>query len=219
MNDLNLRFSEIPLLAGLPSAELENLEATAKIRSFDKNTIIVSQGDESNSLYIIRSGRVRVYLDDERGRQIIINNLGTGEYFGELALLSDTVRSANVMTTEPSSMVILRKQAFMECLKSNLSVSMSVISYLVDRVQALTDDLSSLAWQDVYNRLVRFLTEHSQIIDGKQITEKVTHQEIANTVGASREMISRILSDLKTGGYISNQGKYIVVEKKLPSAW
>jgi CRP/FNR family cyclic AMP-dependent transcriptional regulator len=209
----------IPLLADMPESELASLASKAVIRWFKKNTIIVNQGDDSSSLFLILEGKVRVYLDDEEGRQIIINNMGAGNYFGELALLSDQKRSANVMTTEQSKMVIVERNDFLACLESDFSVTKQILLGLVERVQALSSDVKSLALQDVYSRLIRHLK--SQAIDerGHLITPKTTHQEIANSIGSSREVVSRILSELKTGGYIGYEGKQIVLLKRLPTGW
>lgn len=219
MHDLFEQLKKIPILAGLPDSELDSLCASAKTRHYAKNTIIFSQGDESSSLYLVLSGRVRVYMDDEQGRQIIINTLSSNDYFGELALLSNSLRSANVMTIEPCSMAIIHKQQFLTVLENDMGVAKSIIHNLVERVQELTNDISSLALQDVYSRLARFITEHAKQLGDKKVVDKVTHQEIADTIGSSREMVSRILADLKTGGYIEYESRQIILLKKLPSAW
>jgi CRP/FNR family cyclic AMP-dependent transcriptional regulator len=195
------------------------MEGHAVTKSYKKNTVIVSQGDETDSFYVLLTGRVRVYLDDERGKEIIINTLGPGESFGELALLSESPRSASVVTLEPSKLAVVSKQDFVDCLEKNPKIAVRMIRLLVRRIQALTENVSSLALLDVFGRVARLLATHAKEQDGKLVTDRMTHQEIANTVGASREMVSRILKDLKAGGYISAEGKRITLERKIPAGW
>ena len=209
----------VPLLAGVPDREMELLAKKVQIRSFEKNTVVVSQGDDSTSMYLILSGQARVYTDDQDGRRLIINNLLEGDHFGELALLSEKPRSASVMTTETCKIAVMHRKDFLLCLDKDVNVNRSIMLYLVERVQRLTDDLSNLAMKDVYSRLVRYLMEKAEQTDGLYKTGKLTHQEIADSIGASREMVSRLIGDLRDGEYIDSEGKHIVIKKKLPSAW
>ena len=212
-------FKDIALFADLSESDLSALTSHATTRRYKKNTIVVTKGDDSDSLYVILSGRARVYLDDEQGNEITIRTLGPGEAFGELALLSGEPRAANVVTLGDCELSVVSKQNFMNCLTSNPPISFRIIKSLVERIQAMTEDISSLALLDVYGRVAKVLTKNAHEQNGKLVTNRLTHQEIANLVGASREMVSRILKDLRAGGYISVEDKRITLERNLPRGW
>ena len=170
-------------------------------------------------LYVVVSGRVRIYLDDESGHEITLRTLGPGGCFGELAVLSAGPRAANVSTVEDSRLAIISRADFAQCLHNNPEISLRIIHSLVQRIREMTEDVSTLALLDVYGRVARVLTRHSQECDGRRLMAPMTHQDIANLVGCSREMVTRILKDLKEGGYISNDNRQLVLEKPLPAAW
>lgn len=212
--------SDVSLFAELPESDIEALSKLATIKTYPKNTIIISEGDYSDSLYGVLSGKVKVYLSDDEGKEIIINMLGTGDYFGELALIDEEPRSASVMTTEESKLAVLSKSAFESVMESHPQIALRVISGLVKRLRNLTENVKSLALMDVYGRVARTLLDLSEDQDGKKvITQKLTQRDIASMVGASREMVSRILKDLTIGGYITIQNKTITINEKLPPGW
>ena len=212
--------SNVSLFSGFPEADRNAIAELATIRSFPRNTIIISEGDDSDSMYVVLSGKVKVYLSDDEGKEIIINILKDGDYFGELALLDESPRSASVMTQEDSKLAVLSKTAFEDCLKTNPSIALEVIKGLSARLRNLTDNVKSLALMDVYGRVARTLLDMSETHDGVQvITQKLTQRDIASMVGASREMVSRILKDLSIGGYITIENKTITINEKLPHGW
>ena len=203
----------------LTADELHALEAHGVVKSFPKNTIIVSEGDGTDSLYIIGAGRVKVFVSDEEGREIILATHGAGEYFGEV-VLDGGPRSASVMTLEPSRFTVIPKQKFRDLLRSNPEFSVHLVEKLLRRIRALTQNVKSLALMDVYGRVARLLLDLGVEEDGKLvIAGKLTQQEIANRVGASREMISKILKDLSIGGYITVERNRITVNKAPPRHW
>lgn len=212
-------YKETTLFEGLDTQQLEELVSCSITRKFLKNTLVVNQGDETDSLYIIVEGTVDVFLQNDSGKEIIINSLGPCDSFGELAPLGHIPRQASIITKSPCVFSIISRKVFMESLLTTPSVSMKIIELLIRHIQELTEDLSSVALDDVYHRVVRVLYKHSQEIHGKVVTGRLTQQDIANRVGATREMVHRILKELKTGGYISIDGKHITIEKKLPSGW
>lgn len=209
----------VSLFQGLPKEELHTIELHAVPKSYRKNTVIIEKGDESASLYILVEGKVKVYVSDDQGKEIILNTQGRGEYLGELALLGDSPRTASVMTLEDSQFLVITKRAFLDCLSKNPNIALNLIKGLVRRVSALTESVSNLALKDVYGRLSDTLMEHAREEDGRLVTQRLTQQEIANRVGSSREMVSRIFKDLKAGGYISVESRRIIINKKLPSNW
>ena len=207
------------LFCGLDPADIEMVAAQTVTRQFPKNTVIVSQGDDTDSLYVIVKGKVDVFLHNDKGKEIIINTLNVSESFGELAPLGRIPRQASIITTEDSTFGIISRQVFMDALLVKPSIGMRIIELLISRIQDLTEEVSSLALEDVYNRVVRVLYKHAAEVGEKLVTEKLTQQDIASRVGATREMVHRILKELKTGGYISIEGKHITIEKKLPPGW
>lgn len=207
------------LSLGLTESQLRALAQHGVSRTFRKNTVVINEGDATDSLYIILSGKVKVYLADESGKEVVLNVEGPGSYFGEM-VLDGGPRSASVMTLETSTFSVVTKNEFKKFLTENPDVCVHIIENLIIRARALTDNVKSLALLDVYGRVAKLLLELAHEEDGKLvISEKPTQQEIANRVGASREMVSRILSDLSKGGYINITGKKIIIEKKPPAGW
>ena len=210
----------IPLFEGLPEAELRALAERTVTRSYPKQAIIVTEGDESDSLYLILSGRVKVYLADEHGKELILAIKGAGQYFGEM-VLDEQPRSASVITLEPAQFAVLSRADFRAFLLRHAEVSLQVIQNLIRVARGLNQNLRNLAMLDVYGRVARILLQLAvDRGDGKlEIPEKLTQKDIAARVGASREMINRILRDLTTGGYVSMQDGRIIINKAPPSRW
>ncbi len=210
----------ISIFAGLTDDEAQLLESQAMRRKISKNTIVINEGDESDSMYIILSGRVKVFLTDENGKEVIINDMGEKDYFGEYALLDGSKRSASIMTTEPSEFLVISKDTIIGTFRENPDTAFSLIRDLVSRIRELTFTVKNLALMDVYGRVAHTLLSFAKEEDGVLVTEiRLTQQEIANRVGASREMVARIMKDLETGGYISKRGKHIVINETLPHGY
>ena len=212
---------KIEIFTGLSQKELESLSQSVVLRAYPKNTVIINEGDLADSLYIIDSGRVKVYCSDKNGKEFIMNTLGVGDYFGELALLDDDKRSASVRTLEKSNFCIIYKDDFSRVLDEQPNIAKTLIRNLTRRVRKLTLDVKSLALQDVYGRVANVLNDLATLRDPSSsiITEKLTQQDIADRVGASREMVARILKDLTIGDYISFEGRQIVIHGKLPAEY
>ncbi len=209
-----------PRIYRLSDAELEAIGAHGITRKYPKNTIIVSEGDSTDGLFIVLEGRVKIFVSDEDGHEVVLGTHGPGEYFGEMALLDAGPRSASVITLEPSQMIIVPRDEFRGFVESNPAFAFSLIGKLIARVRTLTDNVKSLALMDVYGRLARLLLELAEERDGVlKIGERLTQQEIASRIGASREMVSRILKDLTTGGYISQSREGIVLHRRPPLHW
>jgi len=208
---------DISLFSVLSDKEIDLLTQKSNTRTHPKNTVIVNEGDASDSLYLILSGAVKVFLGDANGKEIIINVLKEGDYFGELAIIEESNRSASIMTTEKATFAILSKTSFKEILTQHPEMAFRLLKYLARRVRELTNNIKGLALLDVYGRIAQVLHSLATETQGKlQVTHRLTHQEIANRVGASREMVSKILKELSLGGYIEYEGKNIIIHK-LPS--
>jgi CRP/FNR family cyclic AMP-dependent transcriptional regulator len=209
----------IRLFAGLPAEDIGSIERHGAVRTLRKNTIFIEKGQEASSLYVILSGRVKVYVADEGGKEKILAVQGPGDYLGDLSLLGDCPRTASAATLEDSSFLVLSKADFLECLGRNPQIALNLIRDLVSLANRLTEAVSDLALRDVYGRLVRVLEEQAVEADGQRVTRRLTQREIASMIGASREMVSILLRDLKGGGYISVDGKRIRILRKLPPRW
>jgi CRP/FNR family cyclic AMP-dependent transcriptional regulator len=209
----------IPLFEGLPEAELRALAERTVTRSYPKQAIIVTEGDDSDSLYLILSGRVKVYLADEHGKELILAIQGAGQYFGEM-VLDDQPRSASVITLEPAQFAVLSRADFRAFLLRHPEVALLLIQNLIRLARGLNQKVRNLAMLDVYGRVARILLELAVEQGGKLvIPEKLTQKDIAARVGASREMINRILRDLTTGGYVSMEAGRITINKAPPARW
>ncbi|MEJ2609215.1 MAG: Crp/Fnr family transcriptional regulator [Candidatus Thiodiazotropha sp.] len=210
----------VSIFRGMDTSDLALIEQRMVRRSYPRNTIILSEGDNSDSLYVIVSGKVKVYLNDDNGKEAIINYQEAGEYFGELSLIDDWTRSASIMTMVKTTVAIMSKQAFHQVLQSNPNICIHLLKDMVQRVRTLTDEVKSLALSDVYGRLSKTLLSLAEEQDGELvIVGHVTQQELANRIGASREMVCRIFKDLIKGGYITTSPNHYVINKQLPSRY
>ena len=199
--------------------ELHALSAHAVTRTFAKNTVIVNEGDPADSLYVIVSGKVKAFVADGDGREVVLSTQGPGEYFGEM-MLDEGPRSASIMTLEKSTFLVVPKADFRALLIAQPEFAVRLIEKLIDRVRTLTDNVRSLALMDVYGRVARLLLELAESQDGQLVIPgRLTQQDIASRVGASREMISRIFKELTAGGYVSVQRDRVLIYRKPPARW
>ena len=213
-------FDQIPLFEKLNDDERKNVASRFALRHHPKNTIVINKDDDSRTFYVILKGQVKVYMSDESGREILLNIQKAGEYFGEVALLDEGLRSASVITTQDCQFAVLNRQAFIECISENPQISLKVMQGLTSRLRALSDNVRNLALMDVYGRVANLLLELATEQDDRQvITDKLTQNDIAERVGASSKMVGRIMQNLKKGGYIQKDGKRLIIAKPLPHAW
>ncbi|HEC29493.1 MAG TPA: Crp/Fnr family transcriptional regulator [Gammaproteobacteria bacterium] len=211
---------KIPIFADLKDKEVKSIASHAVNKTFPKNSIIINEGDDTNSMYVILSGKIKVFLSNEDGKEVILTMMGPGEYFGELAILDQAPRSASIMTMEPCKFSIISKNDFDKSLVDHPEIARTVITELTRMVRRLTDNIRNLALMDVYGRVAKTLLDMAEDEDGvKVINQKLTHQDIARMIGSSREMVSRIMKDLQKGGYITPGNKCIVINEKLPPGW
>jgi len=212
-------FADIPLFKHLPPEQLGYLLQLAHEISYRKNAVIITQGERSNSLYMILEGRVKVYATDPEGRQTLLAFLNAGDFFGELSLLDDEPRSASVMAVEHARLLRLTQDNFHQFAAMHPENLLPMLRMLASRLRSLDETICSLSTLDVYGRVARVLLNESEQHAPNTLTARLTHQDIAEMVGSSREMVSRILGDLRKGGYIRSDNKRIVIEKKLPARW
>lgn len=198
---------------------LEEIAAVATMRAYPKHSIIVQEGDETDSLYIMLAGRARVYVSDAEGREVQLNRIGAGEYFGEVTL-DGGPRSASVMALENCRCAVVRRSELTTVLERNPRLALHMVRKLASRVRHLTDDVRSLALMDVYGRVARLLLDQAEEREGMMmITEPLTQKDIASRIGCSREMVSRIFSDLTEGGYVRKENGKLIIMRKPPAHW
>ncbi len=189
-------------------------------RRYPARANIIKEGDKGDSLFVILSGKVKVYVSDRDGREMVLDFHGAGDYIGEMAL-DGKPRSASVAAVEPTMCSIVTREALRSAIAANPDVAMSLIATLIERARIATDNVKNLALMDVYGRVARLLLSIAkEQPDGRLIVpERMTQQDIADRVGSSRDMISRIFKDLTAGGYITVADRQITINRKPPQRW
>ena len=202
----------VPLFASFPEDQLRMLTTVVTRRSLPRSTTVMASGDPTDSLYIVLSGRLKVMMSDAEGKEVILSILTAGEFFGEMGLIDDAPRSASVVSIEPCELLAIAKRDFKKCLAENFDMASAVMRGLVRRLREADRKIGSLALLDVYGRVARLLLDMAETVDGqKMVTKRLPKQDIAKMIGASREMVSRVMKDLQMGGYIEVRGSNIVL--------
>jgi CRP/FNR family transcriptional regulator, cyclic AMP receptor protein len=206
----------VPLFSMLTPSQAESVADAVIKRRFKRGELIVEQGKKSNALFIILTGRARVLTTDTRGREVILANLAPGDYIGEMSLIDNEPHSASVRAEVQTDVLMLGRVEFARCLPENTSMAYAVMKGLVQRLRHADRKIESLALMDVYGRVARALIEASeQDAEGQAvIRDKVSRQDLAKMVGASREMVSRVMKDLEERGYIETLSNNSVLIKE-----
>jgi CRP/FNR family cyclic AMP-dependent transcriptional regulator len=205
--------SPAPLSADL----LANLEGSGKARNFEAGDILVREGDASTHFYILVSGALEVYTRKDNGRELVYNTLLPGEYFGELSL-DGNPRSASVRATLPSRCLVLPGDALQSLVRSHPDFACHLVDKLIQLLRQSTRKLKSMALDDAHERIVALIDEEAVVEDGVLYLPRVlTQQEIANRIGASREMVNHVLRGLARDGFVARAPKRgLVIRKNLP---
>jgi CRP/FNR family transcriptional regulator, cyclic AMP receptor protein len=204
----------LPVFEMLDDESLKPLMRVATLRHIPRNTFVLHAGDRTDNIYFVLSGALKVQLSDEEGREVILSMLGPGEMFGEMGVLDDHPRSATVLAVESSDVVVIGKEDFRRCMVDNPDVALFIMRSLTKRLRLADRHIESLALLDVYGRVARLLLEAAETVDGRKVvTHKVTKQDIAKMIGASREMVSRVMRDLLAQGLIREEdGQLILID-------
>lgn len=206
-------------LAPLAETTLREIAAAGVIRSYPRNAVLINEGDHGDTLFIVITGKVKVYASNAAGKEVVIDFHGPGEYVGEMSL-DGSPRSASVVTTEPTTCAVVGRAQFREFILAHPDFALHLIEKLIHRARLATDNMKSLALSDVYGRLIRLLHSLAVEAEGRLVVpEKLTQQDIAERVGSSRDMISRLMKDLVAGGYLAVEDRTITILRKLPAAW
>ncbi|MET0352152.1 MAG: Crp/Fnr family transcriptional regulator [Rhizobacter sp.] len=203
-------------LSALPDP-LKILARRGTLRRYRKGTLLIQEGDFSDTLFIVLSGRVKAFSIDDRDREITYGTYGPGEYLGEMSL-DGGPRSASVITLEATACVVVPRATLRDHITAHPDFAFELIKRVIRRARLATDSARNLALLDVYGRLIRVLNTLAEG-EPRRIASRPTHQELANRVGASREMISKLMKDLQRGGYVENDGAGMLIVRPLPSSW
>ena len=202
----------VSLFASFSDQQINTLLAYVQHRSFARNIYVMHAGEETDSLYVMLSGKAKVVRTDDHGREVILGYMGPQDFFGEMGILDDSPRSASVFTLEPCEMLRLSKTGFMSCVREHSEVAMLVIRNLVKRLRAADRKIESLALVDVSGRVARLLLDLAQETGGKLIVQRApAKQEIARMIGASREMVSRVIKELEQRALIRVDRRSIII--------
>ena len=205
----------VPLFSMLTNDQAQSIADSVVKKRFRRGEIIVEHGRKSNALFILLNGRARVLTADQRGREVILAVLQPGDYVGEMSLIDDAPPSATVRAEVQTDMLVLGRAEFSRCLPDTSSLAYAIMHGLVQRLRAADRQIESLALLDVYGRVARALLEMAET-DGERkiIRNKVSRQDLAKVVGASREMVSRVMKDLEERGMIETLETGSVVLKQ-----
>lgn len=202
----------VPLLSTFSDQQIATLSSCVQHRSYPRGSSILRAGEETDALYIILAGRVKVLIPDEQGREVILTMLGAQDYVGEMGLLDDLPSSATVETVEPCEMLRIPRTAFLSCVEGNGEVAMLLLRNLVKRLRDADRKIESLALIDVYGRVARLIIDMAEQVDGAWVVQRApAKQEIARMIGASREMVSRVIKDLQEKKLIRSEKRKIIV--------
>jgi CRP/FNR family cyclic AMP-dependent transcriptional regulator len=201
----------VPLFSGLDRVELERFAEVTREKSYPKGSVILFEDDPGDSLFVVREGRVKVVLIGEDGREVILGVLGIGEYFGELSLIDDRPRSAHVIAMEDSNLLVLRREDFRRRVESSPNVAWALLTELSRRLRRADDKIGGLVLLDVPGRIARLLLDLAEESGSNAIEKSLTHQTIAQMIGASRETVSRAMKDFQDAGWITVERRRIAI--------
>ena len=206
----------LPMFETLSNQRLEEIAGFSSLRRVPRHTAVLQAGDRTDNIYLILTGELKVQISDHEGREVILSVLTAGEMFGEMGVIDEHPRSATVISTEACDLVVIAKDDFKSCLAENFEVSLYIIHSLVKRLREADRKIESLALVDVYGRVARLLLEMAELQDGRKVvTRRITRQDIAKTIGASREMVSRVMRDLQLRGLIAESEGCIWLHKDI----
>ena len=201
----------VPLFSGLQRDEIQRFADLTRERAYPKGSVILFQDDPGDSLFVLRAGRVKVVLIGEDGREVILGVLESGAHFGELALIDDQPRSAHVIAMEDAQLLILRREDFRRRVEANPSVAWALLTELSRRLRRADVKIGGLVLLDVPGRIARLLLDLADESGSEAIDKPLTHQTIAQMIGASRETVSRAMKEFQDAGLITVERRRIAV--------
>lgn len=213
MNSVDF-LATVPLFAGIDPAELAQLADVTREKQYPKGSVIVFEDDPGDALFVVREGRVKVVLVSEDGREVILGVLGVGEHFGELSLIDEGPRSAHVIAMEDSTLLVLRRDDFKRRVEVTPQLAWALLVELSRRLRRADGKIGGLVLLDVPGRIARLILDAAADTGGDTIEKPLTHQTIAQMIGASRETVSRAMSEFQEAGLISVARRRITVANR-----
>jgi len=201
----------VPLLSGLDATEVARFAELTRERSYPRGSVILFEDDPGDSLFIVRRGRVKVVLIGEDGREVILGLLGPGTHFGELSIIDGAPRSAHVIATEDSQLIVLRREDFRRRVNESPAVAWALLVELSRRLRRADEQIGSLVLLDVDGRIARLLLDAAAESGGAAIEKRLTHQTMAQMIGASRETVSRAMRSFQDQGLIRVEHRKISI--------
>ncbi len=212
---------QVYLFKHLDDAALQAIATQTREVTFKKNAIVMTEGDVGETMYVIRSGSVKVFVSDDEGKELILYHQDAGSIVGDIALLDDAPRSASVSALEATTALMISKQRFLDLLREHPDLSIGIIRSLTHRLREATEGSRRLALDNVYQRLTDKLTELkvTNSKDQDHLPRKFSHQELGNMIGASREMVGKVMAELIKGEYVELDDGILYLLKKFPKDW
>ena len=206
-----------PLFSGLDDEDIQSLIGAVTRRKYQRDAVIFFESDPGDAMFMITAGRVKVTILSDDGREIILSILSDRDFFGEMALLDNEPRSATAIAVQETEVAVIHQKDFLSIVEKRPRVAINLLSALSDRLRKANHQIGSLALLDVYGRVAGVLLEMARdtgirLKDGRIRFRRPTHQEIANMIGATRETVSRTISDLHRQGYIEIAGKNVIIQ-------
>lgn len=207
---------KVPLFTNLSDAELKLLSSASSVKTFVKNQIIIHKSDEGDTFFSILSGKVKVVLTDEEGREYIVGILKQNEFFGELALLDGEPRSASVVAMMRAEVLALKREDFLNQMTTNPEMCIKILGVLGVRLRKANLHIESLVFLDVCGRLARMLldmveTQGRETDEGMLLEVEHSRTDLANLIGTTRETLTRALKTLENMGYISIRKNQFII--------
>jgi CRP/FNR family transcriptional regulator, cyclic AMP receptor protein len=211
---------KIPFFSKLSDDVLVALAEKAKPAKYPKQATIIMEGDETSSLFIMLSGKVRVFGSDDKSKELTLMIQEPGSYFGEIALLTDEPRSASVVALEQTTCAVISKADFIHWLMNHPDVAITLLGVLSNKIRQLTEKVKQMALSNVYERIIIALQEMAEVEgDVRIIHNKPSQEDLAKMIGSSREMVNKVMQELTKGGYVTIHEKNLIINKKLPASW
>jgi CRP-like cAMP-binding protein len=204
----------VPLFSGLERGELLRFAEITRERSYPKGSVILFEDDPGDLLFVVRQGRVKVVLIGDDGREVILGVLGVGEHFGELSLIDGEPRSAHVIAMQDSQLIVLLREDFRRRVNESPAVAWALLEALSKRLRRADEQIGSLVLLDVHGRIARLLLDATPPNGSPVIEKRLTHQMIAQMIGASRETVSRAMRQFQERGFIAVQRRQITVANR-----
>ncbi|OPF63383.1 MULTISPECIES: Crp/Fnr family transcriptional regulator [Hydrogenophaga] len=204
-----------------PSSHIQALAALGVQRRYRNGALLIQEGESGDTIYIVLQGRLRAFLGDGNGKELTLGFYGPLEYVGEMSL-DGGPRSANVEAVDATTCSVISRAVLLNYIAQHPEFALELMARLIRRARLATESAGNVALIDVYGRLVRLLNQLAQEPEAsgeRRLSERLTHQELAQHLACSREMVSRLLKDLETGGYIAVRERWIWLLKALPARW